>query len=584
MLEMARGLKSVRQVRGGQWLHIVILAGLCFLVYANALAGDFVWDDNVQIVRNESIRSPENIPRAFTSSLWSFLSTNRTSTDSYYRPLQTVIFTLTYYFGGLSPTAYHLVSIGLHIAATVMVYLFFVEFGLSAFASLAAAAVFAVHPIHTEAVSWIAGVGEVACGLLYFAALWSFLRYSILGRGAWLGLSALMFLLALFSKEMAVTLPVAAILLMTMKRDEKCSVKQILFVMTPYAIVFAAYAIIRFTSVGLNPYSAFRNSLTVPDWATLFVWIFGRYLRYAFLPYPLAPFHPAPLLFGDRVVSTSVSVLAIGVVVGMLWYKRRTLPDGFLWLCMFAAMLAPVFYFKGISGGSIFAERYLYIPSLAAIGLMTQIGIRLPRRWAVIAAVAIIGVFSIETVARNRDWKNDRTLFAGNLETYPESISACLNLSAVYIDDGNYEPAQQCLQLAERHIDDPGIIHPQMEKYRFHVESGTLAVRRGRVAEARLHLNKAIEIDPSASDAYTILAGVMMNQEKDFAGAIPILKTAIELSTADDQARDSMGVAHYNLKQYDEAIRYFREALQINPGSERAKQHLETALKRAQQQ
>ena len=90
------------------------------------------------------------------------------------------------------------------------------------------------------------------------------------------------------------------------------------------------------------------------------------------------------------------------------------------------------------------------------------------------------------------------------------------------------------------------------------------------------------EINPSASDAYSILAGVRMNLERKFEESIPLLEKAIELGPADDQARDSMGVALYNLKQYEKSVQYFRQALQINPSSKLAQSHLDTALKRIQ--
>src|SRR6185503_18733010 len=106
------------------------------------------------------------------------------------------------------------------------------------------------------------------------------------------------------------------------------------------------------------------------------------------------------------------------------------------------------------------------------------------------------------------------------------------------------------------------------------------AARRSDAAEAKVHLRKALEISSTGENAYTILAGVLTNLDKDFEGAIPLLERAIELNPVDDQARDSLGVALYNLRRYDEAIEKFREALQINPQSQLAQQHLERALSR----
>src|SRR5262245_14848553 len=100
-----------------------LLCALCGAVYVNVLHGDFIWDDHLQVARNSSIRSVDDIPRAFTSSLWSFMYTaegredNRVF-DRYYRPLQTVIYILAYKIGGLSPFVYHVTNLTLHTAAT----------------------------------------------------------------------------------------------------------------------------------------------------------------------------------------------------------------------------------------------------------------------------------------------------------------------------------------------------------------------------------------------------------------------------------------------------------------------------------
>jgi tetratricopeptide (TPR) repeat protein len=89
-----------------------------------------------------------------------------------------------------------------------------------------------------------------------------------------------------------------------------------------------------------------------------------------------------------------------------------------------------------------------------------------------------------------------------------------------------------------------------------------------------------LELKPWGDEACTILAGVLLNLDRNPEGAIPFLEKAMALNPVDDQARDSMGVALYNLHRYDEAVRYFKEALHINPESQLAQQHLQTVLQR----
>jgi tetratricopeptide (TPR) repeat protein len=130
--------------------------------------------------------------------------------------------------------------------------------------------------------------------------------------------------------------------------------------------------------------------------------------------------------------------------------------------------------------------------------------------------------------------------------------------------------------------DDRFVKLPDYE-YRVYLGLGTVAAQQGESEQAKAHLRRALEVKPAGSEAYSILAGVLSNLDRDPEGAIPFLERAIALDPVDDQARDSMGVALYNLRRYDEAVPYFREALRINPQSDVAQQHLRTVLRRLEQ-
>ena len=104
-----------------------------------------------------------------------------------------------------------------------------------------------------------------------------------------------------------------------------------------------------------------------------------------------------PLYFQDRVLSTLVYALMVATFILLLVLSRRAIRDGLLWFVMLTVMLAPVFYFKGITGGFIFAERYLYIPTLPAVLLLALFIVRLPRRASIGLAVVWIAVYSQTT-------------------------------------------------------------------------------------------------------------------------------------------------------------------------------------------
>src|SRR6266568_1806175 len=99
--------------------HIALVIVLSTVVFANALPGAFAWDDEIQIVKNWRIRSLDNLPSAFTTAFWSFLGGEAENQTNFYRPIQTVTYTLAYSIGELSPIPYHVFSLAYHAAASV---------------------------------------------------------------------------------------------------------------------------------------------------------------------------------------------------------------------------------------------------------------------------------------------------------------------------------------------------------------------------------------------------------------------------------------------------------------------------------
>jgi len=562
--------------------HILLLILLCFIVYGNALHGDFVWDDQMQVVRNSNIRTIDNIPRSFVSSLWSFIHTENErdrASHQYYRPTQTVIYILVYQVAGLAPFSYHLTNVALHSAATVALYFLCIELGLSALSAVLAGALFVVHPVHTEAVSWIAGVGDTAGGVFYFAGMWAFVRYLNRGAWKWLLLSSVFCLAALFSKEMAVTFPALAFLLILLvnKKKDWTSLKTAILSISPFVLVLAVYSIFRTVAVGSQLRSLQQTGATIVDWTTLLVRIVGEYLRYMVVPYPLFIYHLVPIHFQDRILSTvlyGVGVLTLGVLA---WSFRHRFSREFYCLAAFLLALVPVLYFPGISGGAFFAERYLYIPSGAGALLAAFFLARLNARHAVIVTFLLGGVFSVLTIQRNTDWQDEERLFSRTLEVQPETATFCTSLGEINLRRGNDEKAQEYFRTALQYLSDKRFLPDSYETYRVYLGLGIAKARQSKIDEAIADLKKALDIYPQGDGAYATLGGILVGR-KDYPAATALLEKAIQLSAVNEFARDYMGVALVNQGQYEQAVKYFREALQINPDFDSAKQHLQVAL------
>jgi protein O-mannosyl-transferase len=560
-----------------------LLIILCFAAYANSLSGSFVWDDQLQIVRNDTIRSFANVPHVFSSTLWEFMYPEGNSAAAnlsrYYRPLQVLIFMSAYKISGLSPLPFHLFSVGLHSAVCVLVYILCLQLGFRHLSALLAAALFAVHPIHTEAVSWIAGVGDLACGLFYFSGLCAYVQYFRTHKKVCLWGSALCCLLALLSKEAAITFPiVAAMLAFGLLLHARPKIRDASFAMLPFAMAFGVYAVLRINAVGLNLTPATRSQFTAFDSITLVVSVIGQYVRYAVLSYPLSAQYAIPLHFYDRIGSTVLYGSVIAVAVGSLWFARKRIPNGLTWFAIFIVMLAPVLYFQGT--GIFFAERYLYMPSLAAVILIVDALSQLRPRAGLAIGVLLLGGFFALTVLRNRDWKDDETLYRRTLQVQPASVKFWNNLGFIYLDRGDNKQAQECLLRASEHSRDERFGQEVYERYRTDLGFGIIAARESRIADAKKHLYQALEYEPRGDGAYATLAAVFMNQDHDYAKAVGLLRKAIEIGFKSELNWDYMGVALLNQGLHERAISAFREALRVNPNFEPAKQHLQIALQK----
>jgi hypothetical protein len=122
---MAKKSAAPRQKREATraGLYLIAIAVLALLTYSTAIGGGFVWDDELQIVKNPQIRELNHVPSAFTSAFWTFADPDAGSRTNFYRPVQTVSYIMAYQIGGLSPWPYHLINVLFHVLASTLVYL-----------------------------------------------------------------------------------------------------------------------------------------------------------------------------------------------------------------------------------------------------------------------------------------------------------------------------------------------------------------------------------------------------------------------------------------------------------------------------
>ena len=199
-----------RDVRSGALLVAVVAAA----VFANSLANGFAYDDHHIVFENTAIQSLETLPGTLIAPYWP----NQYGRElGLWRPVTTVAFGLQWIVSGGSPWVFHLVNVLGHVAASVLVLLLLAEL-MPLVAALVAAAIFAVHPVHVEAVANVVGFSEVfsTCALLA-ACLVYLKRPASGGWGVALAVGGL-YALGFGAKESAVTLPALVFLLDAARR------------------------------------------------------------------------------------------------------------------------------------------------------------------------------------------------------------------------------------------------------------------------------------------------------------------------------------------------------------------------------
>lgn len=212
--------------RRGILLHLSVLIAVSFGLYARTLWDGFVADDRSEVLRDRLIRSLGNIPVLFAHSVWYFTGS---TDDRYYRPLKLIAYSVEYQLFGFRPAFWHLVNILVNVAVVLAIYFLVRDLasGLSSAApgsgadtsrlvpDFGAAALafwtalfFAVHPIHVEAVAWVAGGNDLWCGLALLISLWLYHRGRSGRSPAWnYSFSVAAFFAGLLFKETALTFP-----------------------------------------------------------------------------------------------------------------------------------------------------------------------------------------------------------------------------------------------------------------------------------------------------------------------------------------------------------------------------------------
>lgn len=493
-------------IRWGVWALLLLVV---VVAYSTSLWGEFTYDDKVEVVGNKTIRVLDE---------WRLMLEYNLS-----RPVTIATYALNYHFSERAPFAYHAVDVvifGLEVGLAFLLFSAIAEVRKLARPVLiggVTAALWAAHPLNTEAVSYVTGRSEQLVALFYLLGCWSFVRWRQVGGlqhfvGAWVAV-----VLGAFTKEVAVTMPVAFLLIeLVLFRDMDW--RQVRWRdHVPSVVGIAAFFGLRVVlyDAAINPIAPQRD-LDLQLWTQAEVWV--RYVQLSVVPYGQSVFHDHPET-GASLGSIASMIFVVGASIYALVKARQRPLLAFAWL-WFALTLLPSSSFVALK--ETMAEHRVHL-SLLGVCFVGALAVARLEKNAIWGAVGLTGLLVAATVTQNRAWQTEVALWGQATARNAESAEAWYGFG-------------DALHLADEH------------------------------GQAREAYNQATSLDPAYLEAWNNLGREQAELgNRDEAEAA--WKSALKASPSYCKAHNNLGMLYGRGGRYKEAEVELRTSLSYCPNA-----------------
>jgi len=429
---------------------IVLAFLICigFACYAEIANGPFLFDDDLMVVKNKYIRSFGFLGDSFSSGLTQGAYLEG---DNFYRPFQAFVHTIIFHFFELNPSPYHIISIIIHIINSFLVFHFLVKFSFSKSISIISTLIFLVHPIQTEAVSYISGLSDPLGLMFLLLGLIQFWHISEPkghpNRYIHIIWFFLLFIFAVLSKETAVVyLPLAIIILIYrwgyLSKPDRSKMIKVLSVLAGLTVLYLYLKFTVFTfgeTIGLT---AEKNLYTDHLYIRMisFISILSEYLKMICFPYDL---HYEKPYIAFTSINSIQGIIGVMIVLFALYglvqsfFRRKIV---FFGICWFFICLVPV---SGIVPlNAIYLEHWLYFP-MVGIAILLAIGLnhlnkQVKQIGLISVVVPILIILCVRTIVRNHQW-SDAIKFYSNELKYSQTARIYNNLAMEYADQKKHD-------------------------------------------------------------------------------------------------------------------------------------------------
>ncbi|MEW6682235.1 MAG: tetratricopeptide repeat protein [Nitrospirota bacterium] len=443
------------------WWGWTLLVVGTIAIYYNSLPNAFHNDDDWLILENPSVHPSASLFDHFRSATAgaAHLPTRG------YRPLVMVTYSLNYAWGGSDVTGYHVVNIGLHAVSAVLVVLLLWHLSASPMAAILGGVLFAVHPIHTEAVNYITARSSVLYTLWSLLTVIFFIRFRQTGRVSALAGALVSFAAALLAKEAAIVVPVLLVAYDVYVRG--VGVKGLRRWIAPHLALLSvsvAFLLVRWMVIG-----AFGPKALPNDIGTVFLtfaMVFKKTLQGQLVPVQLSAFHPKDYAatVADPAVITGCAMLVAMVALSVALYRRVPLLSfGLTW---FPVGLLPIAVLAMFTEMDLYQENRGYFSSVGLIVIAAPLlaagwgeGLARNRIAARLLIAGLILAMGISVVQRNPAWKDPVTLWTDVANKYPDDPSSHMILARAHRLTGDPASAINVLERATARLPPNAILY-----------------------------------------------------------------------------------------------------------------------------
>ena len=574
-------------------LPIVALLAVVIVSYAPVFSADYIWDDKIFQEEAPSIQAFSGLP-----DIW--LNPRTIKQEAHYWPLVYTSFWLEHQLWGFSPLGSHMINLLLHCAICVLLWRLLRRLAVPG--ALLITAVFALHPVHVEAVAWVIARKDLFATLFYLLAVGCWLDYREQrpgpdGGGLFPASRAYLTLLALFiagmlSKSLVITLP-AALLVLVWWKNGRVTERDLLQTLPLFLLGFAI------TAGDL----AFYHDRAVIDFnyawserpiiAAKALWF---YLGKLLWPYPLIPIYPKWDVNPGNLLNW-LPLLAGLALLAVLYLARRRIGRGPLaGALLFAIILSPALGL-GINVFMLFsfaADRYQYLAGAALIAVFAAAAVTACRRLSAemlnaarVCAVLLLLTYGALTFRQTLVYQDDAAFWSHIIEKNPQAHSGYYNLGLALVDKGLVQEGIDAYHQALAHepdgvgasvTDDGGPGKPDAGTY---INLSFALLQLERFEEAAETAQRAVEVDPKALLAHQNLASALhrLQRYEETLAALKQVAKLMKKPTAEHNYH--LGHIATLLGRVDEAEGYLLHALRIDPNYQEARHQLLTTYLQA---